>query len=209
MMDFNSTKKTEDDPINVTTTTTSTTASSSSEDSQPISALDEKERVYRMVTIGIVISGIFLLVSLIAYIYYDNRRNERNRRNRDREVRTELKGDIPPTYSQIVLRKDPPNYDESVMQEVNPEDNPEWGQDLEEGKVSQEVKERIAKKVDSAVHGFLYQEALHADERDLQEIQTAIAEADNREAADNSNDISANSEEGGQEATFEVGPAEN
>ena len=56
------------------------------------------------------------------------------------------KGDIPPTYSTLVLKVDPPDYLDSVMnEEINPELNKDWAEHMEKGAVSPEVKEVIAR----------------------------------------------------------------
>ena len=63
------------------------------------------------------------------------------------KFRTALeKIDKPPDFKAIVLREDPPNYLESMMNEqINPEFNKNWAKDLHEKSVSPEVDEAISR----------------------------------------------------------------
>ena len=120
---------------------------------------EQNEEIYRLVTIGIIVCGLVMLVGLMVYVYKDDRRVRNALKRRKDKVDGELEGDIPPTYSKIVMRSEPPPYDESVMQEVNPEGNKGfWTQP--EAEVRPEVRNVIAKKVESAAHGMLYQEKM-------------------------------------------------
>ena len=66
------------------------------------------------------------------------------------KFRTALeKIDKPPDFKAIVLREDPPNYLESMMNEqINPEFNKNWAKDLHEKSVSPEVDEAMVFETD-------------------------------------------------------------
>ena len=54
--------------------------------------------------------------------------------------------DIPPSYSDIVLRSDPPEYKESIFNEqINPEINKKWALDIQRKSVAPEVEEAISR----------------------------------------------------------------
>ena len=57
-----------------------------------------------------------------------------------------IQNDIPPSYSALVLKADPPEYLDSILnEELNPELNPDWSADLENGEVKPEVAEVITR----------------------------------------------------------------
>ena len=110
--------------------------------------------LYNLIALAGLLLGKVALLLLIAY--YCCKRKFRNRQpdastgggTQDSGIQTEdpeeAKADIPPTYSTLVLKVDPPEYLDSVMnEELNPELNKDWAERLQKGAVSPVVSEII------------------------------------------------------------------
>ncbi|CAM6054396.1 unnamed protein product [Sphagnum tenellum] len=123
-----------------------------------------KDELYRGITIGIVLFGLLLIILLILYVIRENRKERHRREERSKVMKEEAGKDNPPTYAQIVLRKEPPEYHESVMQEINPETNPNWSADL----LHADVRETISTKVQSQAHGLYYRLLGRTSQYDLE-----------------------------------------
>lgn len=110
--------------------------------------------VYNMMALGGLMLGKLILFSIIIY-YCCRSRRQRTANTNDSADQTDdahLKNDIPPTYSKVVLRVDPPEYIESVINEqINPELNKKWAEDLESGGVDPEIEEVIQRSRNNSI----------------------------------------------------------
>ena len=62
------------------------------------------------------IPGVLMMFGLCIYTCRQNKTENERREQRKLEAVKEVTGDVPPTYSQLVMRQEPPQYKESIMQ---------------------------------------------------------------------------------------------
>ena len=100
-----------------------------------------------MALVGLSLSQVLLFVIIIYFCCKDRiGRNRRDSADQTEDLpRIELENmDQPPEYKSIVLRVDPPDFFESVINsQINPELNPNWAKDLHEHTVDPEIDEVI------------------------------------------------------------------
>lgn len=103
------------------------------------------EEVYNLVALAGLLFGKAVLFFLIIY-YCCKRRESNGAEGADGATAADAATDLPPTYSTVVLKTEPPEYLDSILnEELNPEINKEWAVDLEKGAVDPEVAEVIVR----------------------------------------------------------------
>ena len=106
--------------------------------------------------VGLSLSQVFL-IAIILYFCCKDRIGQQRTDSADQTEdlsRIELENmDQPPEYKSLVLRIDPPDFFESVINsQMNPELNPNWAKDLHEHKVDPKIDEVIIRSRSASIY---------------------------------------------------------